>query len=176
MSGVVIVSGCPGSGKTTLAGSLAMRSTMGVHLVTDTFYDFLAHPLDPSTPESHAQNTAVVRAFLRAARSFADDGYEVFVDAVLGPWWLEVIDDLVPGCEYVLLHADLETVLRRTRERLHQPASERLVRTMHAQFERYPAACRLETGGRSADAVLEEFLARRAAADFRRLASADVPR
>jgi len=110
---VTIIGGCPGTGKTTLAARLAGRSPMGVHVVTDQFYHFLTHRLDPSTPESKAQNEAVVSAFLSAARAFAEHGYEVYVDGVIGPWWIDTITGVMPACDYLILHADLDTVLDR---------------------------------------------------------------
>ncbi|MGD8828968.1 MAG: AAA family ATPase [Pseudomonadales bacterium] len=169
MNGLTIISGCPGSGKTTLARSLARRSARGVHVVTDEFYDFLAHPLDPTTPESRSQNAAVLRAFLHAAVSFSDDGYEVFVDGVIGPWWLETITAVVARFEYVLLHADLATAEGRVQGRADQPsASVRVVRHMHAQLEAVPGFIdhRIDTSNRNEAAVVEEFLARRGTGAF----------
>lgn len=113
MKPLAIISGAPGSGKTTLAQGLARRSASGVHVVTDEFYRFLAHRLDPSTPESRTQNTSVVKAFLNAARSFHEDGYDVYVDGVIGPWWLDDIVRIFPRFDYVILHADLPTMSSR---------------------------------------------------------------
>lgn len=55
MKPVTIISGCSGSGKTSLAQALADASGRGVHLETDLFYRFLAHPLNPSKPEIQDQ-------------------------------------------------------------------------------------------------------------------------
>ncbi len=136
MKPVTIISGCPGSGKTSLAQALADVSGRGVHLETDLFYRFLAHPLNPSKPESKAQNTTVVKAFLAATAAFAVDDYEVFVDGVIEPWWLPQIQDQLAPVHYVLLHADPDTVLARTAARTTQPSADStVVRTMHSQFE-----------------------------------------
>ena len=174
MGRLTIVSGCPGSGKSTLSKRLAHECKMGVCIESDVFYDFLAHRIDPTLAESKPQNTAVIRAFLKAARSFYDDGYEVFVDGVIGPWWLETIDELLPKFEYVVLHASLETVLQRTRERAEfaqASASPEIVRVMHGQFaavnETETASRTINTTDMSVEAVYVEFLARQAKGDFR---------
>jgi hypothetical protein len=95
---IVIVSGCPGSGKTTLAKALALaRGTKGVHLVSDVFYGFPAAPIDPTHPDSREQNTVIMRALARAARAFAEGGYHVVLDGIFGPWFLPVLQEELSG-------------------------------------------------------------------------------
>ena len=65
MPGIVIVSGAMGTGKSTLARRLAKASPRGLHLDSDLFYGFPADPIDPATPESHAQNVTMMRALAR---------------------------------------------------------------------------------------------------------------
>lgn len=65
MASIVIVSGCPGSGKTTLSHALARSQPSGVHIVSDVFYGFPAAPVDPTRKESHHQNTVIMRALRR---------------------------------------------------------------------------------------------------------------
>ncbi|MEM7017284.1 MAG: AAA family ATPase [Pseudomonadota bacterium] len=171
MNKINIIGGCPGSGKTTLSAQLAERSEVGVHIVTDQFYHFLSHRLDPSTPESKSQNTSVVRAFLRTAESFAADGYQVYVDGVIGPWWLETIKAVLPRFNYAIMTADLEIVLERTRQRsltAQASANSGLVRVMHAQFLQIQGHNNrtLDTSGKTPNVVVDEFLARQALGDF----------
>ena len=171
MNRVTIIAGCPGSGKTTLARSLAGRHPNGVHLATDRFYEFLAHRLDPSTPESHAQNTAVVRAFLAAAKSYCDDDYLVFVDGVIGPWWLDTIIGFFPVFDYVILHAGLECVQARTGNRAQAAqasANSALVAEMHRQFAAVSgfASQLIDTDGLGPDWVVAEYDRKLEAGDF----------
>ena len=78
MSGgsILVVSGGLGTGKTTLARALAHAEPTGLHLVTDTFYEFPAHLVEPTTEESHGQNAAIMKAIGRAAAAFAEGGYD----------------------------------------------------------------------------------------------------
>jgi len=67
MPAIIIVSGCPGSGKTTLARSLARSHPRGLHLRSDVFYGFPVALVDPTRPESHEQNAVIIRAVARSA-------------------------------------------------------------------------------------------------------------
>lgn len=167
---LTIVSGCPGTGKTTLSGRLAATAPSGVHLDSDTFYRFPARPLDPTTAESHGQNTTIIKALGRAAGAFAEGGYQVFLDGVVGPWFLPVLTLELPfgiEVEYVVLYATLDQVLQRVREREGPGASAR-VRHMHRAFSNLDpyGSHVLDTSGRSAEQVLACFLKRRASGDF----------
>lgn len=159
---ITVISGCPGSGKTSLASRLAQRSETGVHLVTDDFQHYLSHPIDPSTPASQAQNTTITRAFLAAAKEFDLAGYQVYVDGVIGPWWLETIELIFPTFDYLLLHASLETVMARTAQRARtsqQSAAPELVQEMHRQFERVVSdhqARVIQTDNLALDAITAE--------------------
>lgn len=171
MASVTIVSGCPGTGKSAFSRLLAGQHEMGVCIETDTFYHFLAHRLDPSTPESKPQNTTVMRSFLLAACSFYEDGYDVLIDGVIGPWWLDTIREILPRFEFVILHEDRATVLQRTSERAktaQASANPKLVRVMHGQFDALTETAKrtIDTSGKTTQVVLDEFMERRARGDF----------
>jgi len=174
METVKIISGNPGSGKTSLAGRLALEKTRGVHMVTDLFYRFLARRIDPSTPEAHSQNQTVIRAFARAASAFAEEGYDVYLDGIVGPWMLPVLASEVSGrgleIDYVILRTDLETALARTEARAGQgSAAPKVVAKMHREFSDlgpYKAHV-LVTTGRSLDDIAAEYKRRLAAGALR---------
>ncbi len=179
MASLTIVSGCPGTGKTTLAARLSEASEWGLHLAADTFYAFICRPISPILPESHEQNTTVTKALARAAAAFASGGYDVFVDGVVGPWFLPVFTSEFRPVEvpidYVVLRAPLEETLRRATAR---PDAEKFstdgVRHMHAAFADLGEfeAHAVDTGERSPDETLAEFARRRAAGELR----LDLPR
>jgi len=136
MASVIIISGCPGTGKTTLCRALCSTIPHGLHLESDVFYGFPGRPIDPTAPESHAQNTIIIRALGRAASAFVEGGYRVLLDGVVGPWLLPVlVQELPPTAvvEYAVLTAALEITLERSRSRPGSRGSAR-VRHMHRAF------------------------------------------
>lgn len=86
---IVIITGPPGAGKTTVASQLAASSQVGVHLVGDQVFRWIAGGyVQPRMPGTSRQNGTVISAIAAAAVQFADAGYDVFVDGIIGPWFL----------------------------------------------------------------------------------------
>jgi cytidylate kinase len=170
MAAITIISGCLGTGKTVLAKALAHAEPAGLHFVTDTFYEFPAHALDPTTKEAHAQNATIMIAIGRAAAAFAEGGYSVFLDGVVGPWFLPALIrewDAVAHVEYVILRATLEEELRRVLKR-DGPVTSHRVRNMHdafADLEEYEPHV-IETTQRTPNEVRAEFMRRRQSQEF----------
>ena len=85
----MIVSGPPGSGKTTVSAALASGCERGVHLESDWFFRSIRSGfVAPWLPEAHSQNAAVMVAAADAAAACADAGYAVVWDGIVGPWFL----------------------------------------------------------------------------------------
>lgn len=167
---IMIIGGTPGAGKTSVAAWLAEQSSRAVHLKTDYFFDFVRHKLDPSKPESKQQNETVVRAYLSAAKRYAEGGYSVFLDGVIGPWLLPQICGEFERFDYVILHASETVTLNRIAARRSQTSAKASVALrMHAQFEQafdaYPSHV-VHTDGLSIEMLGHELLTKQAAGLF----------
>jgi len=68
---IIIITGSPGTGKTTTAQIISQKSDLekSVHLHTDDFYHYLAKgAVPPYLPEAEEQNLIVIEAFLESAK------------------------------------------------------------------------------------------------------------
>ena len=139
---IVVITGSPGTGKTTTSAIVAKESNMekSVHMHTDDFYHYLSKgAIPPHLPESNRQNLIVIEAFLEAAKRYVRGGYDVIVDGIIGSWFLEPWLDIVrEGYEvhYIILRANKEETMKRAIERskLDRETNIELVETMWEQF------------------------------------------
>lgn len=123
---IVIVSGPPGSGKSTVAAALAGSSDRAVHLESDWFYRCIRSGLvAPHLPGAHEQNSAVMDVATDAAAGFAEAGYAVLWDGVVGPWFLGRIAQRLARREvvlrYLVLGASRDVAIERVRRRDGSP-------------------------------------------------------
>jgi predicted kinase len=89
-AGVIILTGPPGAGKSTVAALQARTYRKAVHLHTDDFWHFIvAGLIPPYEPASQSQNHTVVEVIAGAAYTYARGGYTTIVDGIVGPWMLD---------------------------------------------------------------------------------------
>lgn len=165
MASLSIITGTPGAGKTSLAKRLAAIAERGAHIPGDLFFGFIPRLIEPTDPESHEQNTSVVLAMTRAATALVAGGYDVYLDAVVGPWFLPVVAAELRALDvpivYVILRLPIEEALRRAKER-DQSFDEKIARKLHPQFESVGPYERhvIDIRGLTQDEVLQKFQAR----------------
>ena len=141
MTDLVLLAGPPGSGKTTVAERLASTADRPtVHLHTDSFYAWIrAGFVLPYLPEAEAQNAVVSAVMVGAARAYANGGYDVIADGILGPWMLAPFqaacrDDGI-ALSYVVLRPSLDvTVARATAREGRQLTQVEPIVGLHGAF------------------------------------------
>ena len=136
---IVIISGCSGSGKTTVSRILAENSACekAVYIEVDDFWQYIRKGyIDPWLENTGDQNETVSKAVAASAKIYAENGYEVFAAGFIGPWFLKPWKKLAKkgfDVRYVVLRPDEETtVMRATGREKNEffPLSPQIVRDL----------------------------------------------
>jgi cytidylate kinase len=116
---VIVVTGPPGAGKSTVAGELASMLDPSALVAGDDFFAFLRNGAVPPWLESaHQQNTVVLQAAAAATGRLSGE-LDVVFDGVVGPWLLPTFLDAAgrQQLHYVMLLPPLDVCLERVRTR-----------------------------------------------------------
>lgn len=134
---ILILTGPPGSGKTTTAAALADEpGSPKVHLHADDFWHVIRHgAIPPYLPEAHGQNAVVMEALARAAAAYAAGGYFVVLDGIVGPWFLAPFRAIDAPVHYVVLRPSLEAAVARCQARGGDTLTDAAtIAELHRQF------------------------------------------
>ena len=166
MADLLVVTGPPGAGKSTVAALVVQAFEPAALVPGDAFFGFWTQgAVAPWLPEAEAQNTVVLRAAAVAAGEYVRAGCSVVYDGVIGPWYLSdfVAAARLPDLQYAMLMPPLEECLARVTSRVgHGFTDLAAAEHMHAQFSAAEVDERhvLRTAALSAADTAELLLAR----------------
>lgn len=142
-SRIVILSGSPGTGKSTIARMLAEESSSdkAVHIEVDDFWQSIRKGyIHPWMDGSGDQNETVAEAVAAGARAYSRGRYEVFASGTIGPWflrpWMDIAKEGV-DVRYIILRPDEETTVMRAMARQQReffPLSAEAIRDVWRSF------------------------------------------
>jgi predicted kinase len=177
---VLLLTGSPGCGKTTVAPLVADRHEPSVCLDLDWFFAKVRRGfVEPWRGEAHTQNRVILGAAAEAVAAFAEGGYFTVADGILYPFMLDLFAEACAprgiALNYAVLRAPINVVQQRVQDRRSEPehlaalADAGVVGDLWAQFESHGVEerHRVDSGGRSPGAVAEEIDRRLEAGDFR---------
>jgi hypothetical protein len=170
---LLLLTGSPGCGKTTVAPLVADRAPLSACLDLDWFFAKLrVGALEPWREEAHQQNRVVLSAAASALATFTAGGYFTVAEGILYPFMLDLF---VLACEplgielnYAVLRAPLPVVLARVQSRVTEPqhagalADGEVVGALWAIFEKQglDERHRVDSGERPPQAIADEIYQR----------------
>lgn len=155
MGELLVVTGPPGAGKSTVCALLSAGFPCSALVVGDQFFAFVDQGyVAPWLPEAHPQNEVVVGAAAAAAGRFARGDYTVVYDGVIGPWLIDEFAAVAqaPRLHYAILMPPEAVTLERVRTRRgHGFTDLHAARHMYHEFRDAQVDPRHVLGGRLGD-------------------------
>ncbi|HSZ36987.1 MAG TPA: AAA family ATPase [Acidimicrobiales bacterium] len=177
---LLLLTGSPGCGKTTVAPLVADRHEPSVCLDLDWFFAKVRTGfIEPWRAEAHAQNRVILRAAAEALATFAAGGYFTVAEGILYPFMLDLFAEASAphgiSLNYAVLRAPIGVVQQRVQDRRSEPehfgalADAAVVDDLWSLFESQGVEerHRVDSGERTPDAIAEEIDGRLGSGDFR---------
>ncbi len=169
---VAIISGSPGSGKTTTAQAIAHHPGIAkVHVHSDDFWGNIKNGhVPPWLPEADAQNRMVNHIAADVSARYAEQDYLVLLDGVVRPWWLPAFQATGRPVHYIVLRTSVEDVVARCLARGGDSLTDpEVVSGLHSEFADLGAYEKhaLPTAGLDRDATIDAVIAALESGDYR---------
>ncbi len=138
MAELLVLTGPPGAGKSTVARAVVASLDRAALVRGDDFFAHVARgAVDPWLPAASEQNAVLLSAAAAATGRLVAGGYPTVYDGVLGAWSLErfLADTGLPCLHYaVLLPSESRCVERVATRTGHGFTDEAAARSLHRQF------------------------------------------
>ena len=142
---IIIITGTPGSGKTTVADALCAQLEKSAHVPVD----FFRKMIKAGYASPHRWNAEVERQYALArknaastAANIARAGFTVVIDDIVHQAWLQEWKDNLPGFDplLVLLQPHLDIAQQRNNTRQIWTVDQTIIEELHGLFSRHNTA------------------------------------
>jgi hypothetical protein len=126
---MLILTGPPGAGKTTVGALIASESPLSACIQSDWFWTTIANGhIPPWERAADTQNGAMIRAAVAAAVRMANAGFTVVLEGIIGPWHFKPLREELAQCtvsvNYAVIRPDDVTCLARAQGRVLESSSQ----------------------------------------------------
>ena len=127
---LLLLSGPPGAGKTTVGRIVASRCSRSACIQSDWFWTAIVNGhVPPWEPGADRQNRVMIRSAVATAARMADGGYSTVLEGIIGPWHFDLVRDELATCpagvSYVVLRPQLDACLARATGRVDDGPDQR---------------------------------------------------